>query len=200
MSAERAIVFDLDGTLLHFTRDYDAVLRDAVADVVEHVPEGNLAAYDREFYDRFERCEPDPIYEAFAALDLDAAPDELRAALCEREVDMCQPHEDAATDLERLERDFELGVLTNGVPEWQRHKLEAYGLDEYVDAFVASYEVGAHKPDVAPFRYAEERLDADEYAMVGDDDADVDGARAAGWTAHRYEGDGFGDLPDAIDW
>ncbi|GAA0680219.1 HAD family hydrolase [Natronoarchaeum mannanilyticum] len=200
MSVERAIVFDLDGTLLHFTRDYGGVLRDAVTDVVGEVPEGALEAYDREFYDRFERCEPDPIYEAFAELDLDAAPGELRAALREREVEMCQPHDEAAADLERLGREFRIGVLTNGVTEWQRHKLEAYGLDEHVDAFVASYEVGAHKPDAAPFRYAEERLPADEYAMVGDDDADVDGALAAGWAAHRYDGDGFGDLPDAIEW
>jgi len=200
MSAERAIFFDLDGTLLHFTRDYGDVLRDAVADVVGEVPEGELAAYDREFYDRFDVCEAEPVYEAFAELDLDATPNELRAALREREVEMCRPHEDAAADLERLGREFRIGVLTNGVPEWQRHKLEAYGLDQYVDAFVASYEVGAHKPDATPFRHAEERLPADEYAMVGDDDADVDGARAAGWTAHRYDGDGFGDLPGALDW
>ena len=196
----RAIFFDLDGTLLHFTREYREVLRDAVADVAGEVSESALAAYDRAFYERFEACTPEPVREAFAASDLDADPDALRAALREREVEMCEPPAGAAADLERLGDEYRIGVLTNGVPEWQRHKLRAYDLDEYVDAFVASYDAGAHKPDPAPFRYAEERLPADEYAMVGDDDADVDGAAAAGWTAHRYDGDGVGDLPDALDW
>ena len=36
--------------------------------------------------------------------------------------------------------------------------------------------------------------------MVGDGDADVDGADRAGWAAHRYDGGGFGDLPDALEW
>ena len=196
----RAIFFDLDGTLLHFTREYREVLRDAVADVVGEAPDGDLEAYDRAFYERFEACEPKPVRTAFAELDVDADPDALRAALREREIEMCEPPADAAADLERLSEEYRLGVLTNGVPWWQRDKLRACGLAEYFDAFVASYEVGAHKPDVAPFREAEERLSADEYAMVGDDDADVEGAAAAGWTAHRYDGEGFGDLPEALDW
>lgn len=63
----RAIFFDLDGTLLHFTYEYRDVLHDAVTDVVCGVPDGAPAAYDRAFYERFESCEPEPIREAFAA-------------------------------------------------------------------------------------------------------------------------------------
>ncbi|SNZ02950.1 putative hydrolase of the HAD superfamily [Natronoarchaeum philippinense] len=200
MTDERAIVFDLDGTLLHYTRDFEAVLSDAVDAVDGDVPDGAVDAYSDAFFERFEACEPEPSLGAFEAIGGDADPRALRDSLRQQELDMCQPHEDAAADLDRLSETFEIGVLTNGIHEWQRHKLEAYDLDEYVDAFVASYEVGAHKPDVAPFRYVEERLDADKHAMVGDDDADVAGARAAGWTAYRYDGDGFGDLPDAIEW
>jgi len=200
MSVERAIVFDLDGTLLHYTRDFADVLADATDAVDSDVPDGAIEAYGDAFFERFEALESDPSLGAFEAVGGDADPRALRERLRQRELEMCQPHDDAAADLERLAREFRIGVLTNGVPGWQRHKLEAYGLDEHVDAFVASYEVGTHKPDVAPFREAEDRLDADEYAMVGDDDADVDGARAAGWTAHRYDGEGFGDLPSALDW
>ena len=199
MSAERAIVFDLDGTLLHYTRDFENVLSDAVAAVDETALEEVRRSYGDAFFERFEALESEPSRGAFAEV-CDADPDALAESLRQQELEMCQPHEDAAADLERLGREFRIGVLTNGVPEWQRHKLDAYGLDEHVDAFVASYEVGAHKPDVAPFHEVEDRLDADAYAMVGDDDADVEGARVAGWTAHRYDGDGFGDLPDAIEW
>jgi len=199
MSAERAVFFDPDGTLLHYTRDFEDVLADAVAAVDETALDQVLGDYGEAFFERFEALEPEPSRGAFAEV-CDADPDALAESLRREELEMCLPHEDAAPDLERLAREFRIGVLTNGVPEWQRHKLEAYDLDEHVDAFVASYEVGAHKPDAAPFREAENRLPADGYAMVGDDDADVEGARAAGWTAYRYDGEGFCDLPDVLDW
>lgn len=196
----RAIVFDLDGTLLQYRRDYDEILADAVAAHEDDVDDETLAAYDEVFFDRFEAFDPDPVRTAFAAIDVSADPAALATSLLEREIEAARPPAGAETVLERLADDYALGVLTNGVPDWQRRKLAATGLAAYVDAVVASYEVGAHKPDPAPFRAAEERLGADEYAMVGDSDADIDGARAAGWRAHRYDEDGFGDLPDALDW
>lgn len=47
---------------------------------------------------------------------------------------------------------------------------------------------------------AEEQLPADTYAMVGDDDADIEGAQRDGWTPYRYHGQGFGELPDTLEW
>lgn len=196
----RAIFFDLDGTLLHFTRPYGDVLADAFADVGDGFGDAEIEAYDRAFYELFSECEPDPVRRAFAGVEGCADPDPLVAALREREVEMCRPPENAAADLARLAEEYRLGVLTNGVREWQEYKLRAHGLADHFDAFVGSYEAGAHKPEVGPFRLAEERLPADEYALVGDDDADVDGARNAGWTAYRYDGRGFGDLPDVLGW
>jgi putative hydrolase of the HAD superfamily len=196
----RAIYFDLDGTLLHLARPYRDVLAGAFEAVAGEVREGWLDAYDEAFLDLFRACEPSPVRRAFAAVDCGGDPDALVAALRDREVEACRPPGNAGADLARLAETHRLGVLTNGVPEWQRRKLRENGLAGHFDAVVASYDVGAHKPDAAPFRAAEDRLPADAYAMVGDADADVDGARAAGWTAHRYDGGGFGDLPGAIEW
>ena len=95
---------------------------------------------------------------------------------------------------------YQILLKIRTVTEWQRAKLAASGLERFFDAVVVSYEVGAHKPDPAAFGVAEERLPADDYAMVGDSDADVDGADRAGWVAHRYDGGGFGDLPEALEW
>jgi putative hydrolase of the HAD superfamily len=195
-----AIFFDLDGTLLHSTREYRDVLADAFRDVTGEVREEWIETYDETFFDLFRDCEPEPVRRAFAAAVDDTDPDALAMALREREVEMCEPPTDAASDLARLAEHHDLGVLTNGVPEWQRHKLRKHGLLSYFDAVVVSYGAGGHKPDTAPFRAAEERLPADSYAMVGDADADVDGARNAGWTAYRYDGEGFGPLPDGIAW
>ena len=78
-------------------------------------------------------------------------------------------------------------------------ELEHRDLLDPFDAVVASWEAGAHKPDRAPFDLARERLVADRHAMVGDDrEADVEGARAAGFEAvHAPDGivAARGDLP-----
>ena len=194
----KAIFFDLDGTLLHFTRDYGDVLADAIRSVEGDVPAGALDAYDEAFFEGFAACEPEPVRRAFEGIGSD--PDALVDALLEHEIGMCRPPDGADADLARLAGDYRLGVLTNGVPEWQRAKLEAAGLLDHFEVVVASYEVGSHKPDREPFGFAEERLPAEKYAMVGDSDADVEGARNAGWVAHRYEGGGFGELPGVLDW
>lgn len=201
-----AVFFDLDGTLLEYDREYPAVLSAAFREVRGEVREAWLETYDEAFFEAFERCEPEPYRRAFAAVgrahpasgaDRDAAA--LVEALREREIAACEPPASAVDALERLSETHTLGVLTNGLPEWQRAKLEAHDLAEHFEAVVASYEVGAHKPDPEPYRVAERRLPADAYAMVGDAAADVEGAEAAGWRAHRYEGGGFADLPAALE-
>ena len=194
----RAIFFDLDDTLLRFTRPYEELLADAFRDVHGEAEASWLETYDASFFDALEAMDPDPYRRAFRATGHD--PDPLVDALWERELSACEPPAGAESDLRRLSEGHRLGVLTNGVTEWQRAKLAASGLDRFFDAVVVSYEVGAHKPDPAAFEVAEERLPADDYAMVGDSDADVDGADRAGWAAHRYDGGGFGDLPDALEW
>ena len=196
----RAIFFDLDGTLLDFPQGYADLLADAIEAAGAEATDDAMETYSDAFYDSFSACDPDPIRAGFAATDLDADPGTLADALLTREAETCRPPDGADTTLARLADEYALGVLTNGLREWQLAKLRASGLDEHFDAVVASYEAGAHKPDPAPFRLAEERLPAGEYAMVGDSDADVEGARDAGWTAYRYDGDGFGDLPGALDW
>lgn len=196
----RALVFDLDGTLLQFSREYSAVLAETFRTVTGEVRDEWLERYNERFFELFRDCEPQPYLKAFAAVRDHPEPEAFVDTLRELEVEMCHPPADAATDLERLAADYKLGVLTNGVPAWQRHKLRAHGLESYFDAVVVSYEVGAHKPDVAPFRAVETRLPADEYAMIGDADADVDGATNAGWVSHRYDRTGFGDLPDVLEW
>lgn len=194
----RAIFFDLDGTLLHFTRDYRDILTDAIQTVEGNVSDELVNTYNKAFFDILVACGPNPYRRAFATIGDD--PDKLVDALREHEVDACQPPDDAQTDLTRLAAQYKLGVLTNGVREWQKHKLEAHGLSTYFDAVVTAYDAGAHKPDPEPFWLAEKRLSADSYAMVGDDDVDIEGAQKVGWTTYHYHGQGFGDLPGALEW
>lgn len=194
-----ALAFDLDGTLLHFERPYRNILADAVADVRGDAPDAWLETYDEAFFEAFTAFESDPVRRAFARIDGCSDPEPYATALLEAEIDAMSPPADARADLERLADRFDLGVLTNGVREWQLAKLRAHDLEEYFDATVASYEVGAHKPASEPYRALEERLPANRYVMIGDGDSDIEGARTADWGAYRYDGDGFDALPDALD-
>jgi putative hydrolase of the HAD superfamily len=76
-----------------------------------------------------------------------------------------------------------LGVVTNGESEPQRAKLAAIGLSERFRVVVASGEVGVAKPDAEIFTLACERLgvEKEQTAHVGDRlDLDAEGAAAAG--------------------
>ncbi len=196
----KAIIFDLDGTLVEFTREYRELLATTFETVTGDVREAWIDTYNEAFFERFRACDPDPVRRAFDAVEAVDDAERLAETLHEREVSLSEPPMSVHADLERLGNAHQLGVLTNGVREWQLGKLRAHDLDSHFDTIVASYDVGAHKPDTAPFRLVEERLPADEYAMIGDSDADIEGARAAGWGTYRYDGTGFGALPDAIEW
>lgn len=200
MAPDRAIVFDLDGTLLTFDREYETLLREAFREANGAAPDEHIQAYLERFGNAFGTLEPEPIRTAFASLDGEIDPDALRESLLAKETEYARTPPGAEDDLARLHESFTLAVLTNGLPEWQREKLEATGLSPYFDAVVSSYVVGAHKPDPAPFREMERRLGADTYAMVGDSESDVEGAESVGWQTHRYEGSGFAELPDVFGW
>jgi putative hydrolase of the HAD superfamily len=90
---------------------------------------------------------------------------------------------DALRCLEALRATHTLGLITNGASSLQRAKIDALGLDAYVDVVVIAGEVGVSKPDAAIFESAlgEAGCAAHEAAMVGDLlDRDILGAMNAG--------------------
>jgi putative hydrolase of the HAD superfamily len=198
-----AIWFDLDGTLLPFP-EYDAVVsRACEAAGIDAVDEFG-AAYNDAFFERLGALDPEP-YEraarrALATVDADADPAPFVAALQRAGYETMPAPAPVREVLEGLSAaaDCRVGVCTNGVGDWQRGKLGHAGLAEYVDATVVSYDVGAHKPDPAPFERAEAAIDADRRVMIGDsEEADVAAARQRGWEAVHVEGPEA--VPDAVD-
>lgn len=76
-----------------------------------------------------------------------------------------------------------LGIVTNGPPDLQREKVQATGLNEYVDMVAVSGEVGAGKPQPAIFEFVLGHLDVPPSAavMVGDSiERDMKGAQHLG--------------------
>ncbi|QGN08065.1 HAD family hydrolase [Halorhabdus sp. CBA1104] len=185
-----AIYFDLDGTLLTFEQGYGSLVADVLAGHVED-PAAAAETFLDTFDTHFEALEPRPYRQGMVAVceraGVDADPDELVAALREAEWTHSRVSDAARESLAALGEDTPLGVLTDGVGEFQRAKLAHHDLDQYFESVIVSYEVGAHKPDQAIFDRARDAIDADEYVMVGDSDADIEGARAAGFTPVRVE-------------
>ncbi|WP_459809734.1 HAD family hydrolase [Halopiger thermotolerans] len=122
------------------------------------------------------------------------------AAIREREcVDSVPGAEDV---LETLAEEYRLGVVTNGAPALQRAKLEAAGLDGYVETIVCGgYETPA-KPAAEPFDVALEELDSspERAVYVGNSlSPDITGARAAGLRPVWIPRAGGGDVLDDVD-
>ncbi len=191
----RAVLFDLDGTLM----DHDAAREAAVAELL--AGDAALAVEWRRLealhYDAYAagRCSFQEqrrrrvrgIHAAMGADEpADAACDDWFAAYLERYRAGWAAFDDVASALASLVEALpgtSLGIVTNGEGEPQRAKLAAIGLTDSFPVVVASGEVGLAKPDAEIFLHACERLGVapHEAAHVGDRlDLDANGAAAAG--------------------
>jgi HAD superfamily hydrolase (TIGR01509 family) len=102
------------------------------------------------------------------------------------------PYPDTAPTLRALRaRGIKIGIVSN-VPQDLRPIFAAHGLDDLVDAFTHSFEVGVEKPDPAIFLRACEALGttAEETLMVGDHPVADAGAQRAGLRFHLLPPDG----------
>jgi HAD superfamily hydrolase (TIGR01549 family) len=98
-------------------------------------------------------------------------------------IDLVRPYPLMVETMHQLCKDYRLGVITNGPVQVQRQKFDAIGVNECFEVFIASGEIGYHKPAIEIFRYALDRMGAEpgEAAMVGDfPELDVLGAQQAG--------------------
>lgn len=94
-----------------------------------------------------------------------------------------RPPPGAVALLQALEGRAKVGIVTNNITSEQVRKIQACGLERFIDALVVSDEAGACKPEPAIFELALARLGAraQEAVMIGDAWAtDILGARAAG--------------------
>ena len=85
--------------------------------------------------------------------------------------------------LKSLAASYRLGMVTNGIPDVQRTKINATGIEKYFEAIVVSGELAIGKPRPEIYQHALDLLGAskEETIMVGDSFArDVEGSQAFG--------------------
>jgi putative hydrolase of the HAD superfamily len=200
----RAVLFDLDGTLMDHEAARAAGLQRHFSSWLPGLEADELARLEEEWqrlealhYDEYTRGECTfaeqrrrRVQGMHAALEREPA-DELTAdawfgsylrhyRAAWRAFDDVLP---ALAALTAAHPSVALGVVTNGEGEPQRAKLAAIGLSERFRVMVASGEEGVAKPDAEIFTLACERLGVkqEQTAHVGDRlDLDAEGAAAAG--------------------
>ncbi|WP_410767155.1 HAD family hydrolase [Haloferax sp. DFSO60] len=181
-----AIFFDLDGTLLQYGESFSALFERTLPTA----PEGAYEHYLETFFASFADLSTTPYADGFEAVvekfDLGVDPALLATQYTKHELAATTVSEATATAVERVATQYPTGVLTNGVLDVQRRKLEHHELDQFSQALVVSNDpdVAAQKPDSGIFEAAEDALPADSYVYIGDTyDEDIVGARDAGWDA-----------------
>ena len=198
----RAVLFDLDDTLVRYRRSSGQLLRESF-DAVGVDPIFPVAAY----YDRFREFaeKTDSVAElrreCFAALCADRGRDpEVGRRVAAAYADE-RDHRDVAwiagarDVLDSLSTRYRVGVVTNSPADAAAQKIDAAGVDEYAETVVFAGHDTPAKPATEPFDRALEALavDPDRAVHVGDSPrSDVAGANAAGLRSVLFAADGEG--------
>jgi 2-haloacid dehalogenase len=195
----KAIIFDLDNTLLNYSV---SELKSMQRTVQEHgLMHRNSFTWD-DFWSLFSRINMvywnernkygHNIYQVLEfsfqdtlkELRLDHSESKILANLYWKTFCNACDFEEYATDiLSQLHGRYRLAIISNGIGEAQRSRLLAGGIDHYFDALVISDEVGYWKPDKEIFDEALKRLNINpsEALFVGDSlNDDYHGALNAG--------------------
>jgi phosphoglycolate phosphatase len=176
----KAVVFDLDGTLVDSTRDIAAAVNATLAEHgLEPLPVQRIHRFTG-----FGAAEL--IRRAFAAAGGaadDGATERYLAHYGEHPADRTALFHDAGDVLRELHgRGVKVAVCTNKETALSRTVLRALGIDDVVDAVVGVDDAPRAKPDPAHVLAALEAVEAapDEAVYVGDNDVDAEAAAAAG--------------------
>ena len=178
----RAILFDLDGTLV----DRDEACRRYGFDLMlrrpDVFPPARRAASLRAL---LEPASGNRVRNGWARRLVSAFPElgtveDLAADFASRMGGFVAPDEATIRMVESLKRRYVLGVVSNGAGPVQRAKLDAAGLSGLFEAVLVSAEERASKPHPALFRRALDRVGSlpSQTLFVGDDPS-LDVAAAA---------------------
>lgn len=180
----RAILFDLDGTLLETRRDIAVAANLALADRgVGPLPIDTITQYvGRGSRILVTRC----LAACGVAAPGDAEIDGLLADFVrhykDHILDTTVPYDGIVAMLDRLrEAGIAMGVVTNKPYELARGAIEGLRWGGYFGVVLGGESLAVRKPDPAPLLHALNLLgaEANRAAMVGDMDIDIEAGRAA---------------------
>ncbi len=187
----KAVLFDLDGTLLNrhlslekFINGQHARLHSSLG----HIP---LESFRERFIELDHRgyVWKDKVYQQLVnEFEIkDVCWEDLLEDYLANFKESCEPFPNLISMLENLKKkDYQLGMITNGKAQFQADSIEGLGIKSYFDVILISEKVGLKKPDVRIFEKAlrEMNVSADKSIYIGDHpENDVKAARQAGMKA-----------------
>ncbi|MEM2790114.1 MAG: HAD-IA family hydrolase [Candidatus Bathyarchaeia archaeon] len=182
----RAVIFDLDDTLIHSRIDYAGAKKSLIKFFIEHGVEPSLLSESMPSLEIFKAAG-----ESLRGKNL---PEEFISRVFEGAKSMLSIFEIKALEgvklmdgaLETLntlrKMGLKTGIVTNSCREYAARIIEMFSLDKYVDAFITRDDVNNLKPDPEHLLKALETLgvSADEAVFVGDHWIDAACAKRAG--------------------
>jgi len=211
MDKVRAVIFDLDNTLVNFMH----VKRQAVSAAVDAMIDAGLEAtkevavqrvfnmYDKEGIED-QRVFDKMLVHEYGAIDYRILAAGILGYRRAKEGNMVLYPHARLTIAHLIKMGLKLAIVSDAprMSVWMR--LVSLGLDPFFDTVVAFDDTGKKKPDAAPFRLALSRLgvEAHEAVMIGDwAEKDMIGAKALGIVAvfARY-GDDFNTADPGSDY
>ena len=176
------VLFDLDGTLLDFSKGEKKAFVDTIKKLANYIPtEEEISLFSkineecfqefgknnmtrREFhYLRFKRI--------LDAININIDVIEANDLYINNLRYNAEVYDDAKECLEYLKDKYELFVASNGMSEVQSKRMELSGFNNYFKKYYISENCNANKPDVKFFNYVFNDLndnDKSHYVIIGD--------------------------------
>jgi len=188
----RAVIFDLDGTLVDSAPDIHAA---ALALLEERgAPPVTLAqvhGFVGNGIANFVERSLDAVGKPAKGAELNRATERFKELYGTAPAKLTRPYDGVEAMLGALSaRGLLLGVCTNKLEALTRQVLAGVGLDRHLRAAVGGDTLKVMKPDPEPLRHCAKLLGVsiDEALYVGDSETDADTAAAAGMAFALYSG------------
>ncbi|MDC2867663.1 MULTISPECIES: HAD family hydrolase [unclassified Bacillus (in: firmicutes)] len=199
----KAIIFDLDGTLLDRDQSLKLFIRDQYKRYLGELKHISEEQYVTRFIELDNKgyVWKDKVYEqllreyGISSLTWEQLLEDYIKSFQHH----CMPFPHMENVLQELKkRGFLLGMITNGFTEFQLLNIRALGIEKYMDTILVSEQEGIKKPQAEIFLRALERLGVkpEESIYIGDHpENDVIGARNVGmhaiWKKDTFWGQPF---------
>ena len=178
----KTLLFDLDGTILDFSKTEEAALNAAYIIVFDTNPTDNLLSVyhkiNSDLWKEFEKgsieikdLKKNRFSDLFAYFGLNAKPEVFSDIYLSELGKGGYLLEGAMDILNFCKKNYRLAAITNGIGDVQRSRIKVAEIEHFFETIVISEDVGIAKPDPEIFNITFEKMELtqkNEVLMIGD--------------------------------